>query len=327
MTEKNRNPLSPTSRTRAPWIVALAAMLIAPLSALKTYILAAGPGIFGGSTVLGDLLILFAIFAFIVGLVVLYALKGAARHGAIGAFVVALALLIIGLLYNAANPLSTTPSIAPSSATTSSYIVSSGLQTGCSLNSITNTETCLGTFNTNSTAAAGGGYYLTSTNGTHFAAYNNWITFSIHSSRADALNATYGFTDTIASVETITTTGSSPVTYSPLLGYTLANSQSNGVWKVFPSTGSAANLNPTASAPSVTTSIQSTVVGIAAFGSVTETYHISLPGSNSTYLPPFALGAVNTIYQEYSFVVTTSNPASGTPTTFTLLFEPVFSNS
>lgn len=309
-------------RGSTPWLVAAAApfllalgFLRAALSEAISAIFATGPGIFGGATVVGDLLILLGIIVLVVAMIMILALKGAARHAGGGAVALAFVLIVVGVLYNGATPSSSLTSAPPGAAITS-YIQSSALPTGCSVNTITNTELCTGVFNTNA-SGSGGGYYVTNANTTILGNKPNYIVFQIHTARTDAINSTYGFTYSVASISTLNTITSAPVTYSPLVGYVPATSTQTGYWKVSPTKGSAASQNPTVAAPATATNVQSDTVGIAAFGSATVAYDLSLPGGNSTYLPPFVNGAQGNLYNLYAFVVTVGGQ------TFTLDYEVI----
>ena len=221
---------------------------------------------------------------------------------------IAVVLILIGLFAAQFTSAPTAAIVQVPGATVSSYIVSSGLPSGCTVNSVTATETCDAVYNYTS-----GAFAISATNTDTFK-LPTYILFDIHSARTDGLNQTAGISYAVSSVATVTTTGSNPTTYSPIVGYVPASGTSNGVWKAYWGSGSAANLNPSNNAPTSASGWTPSMVGIAAFGGSSNTLHISLPGGNSTSAPA-ALYSALTLYGSYSMTVTVSG---STPSTFTL---------
>ena len=278
-----------------------------------------GDGSSGGT--LGLILIFSAILILVVGILLIAGHAIPPHPAAVGGFMAAvLFLVVLAFVVPSIYPATASVVSAPPAAQLSSYIVLPA-QTGCSLNTITNTVTCTLMYNSTSNYLA---VAATNVSGhVPTAALAGWILVGFHSARVDALNSTYGFNYQVASIPTITSVGATPTVYSPTVGYIAATSTASGVWKMFWGSGSAANLNPLQAAPSITTGFTPSQVGIASFGSATDYLHLSLPGTNSTSFPTTAYSAL-TAFGSYTSTVTIQN---STPITFTLVVTIIGENT
>ena len=126
----------------------------------------------------------------------------------------------------------------------------------------------------------------------------------------------------ISSVPTTSTAGSTPTVYSPVLGYTIATGSAPGIWQSYWGAGSTANLKPTNVAPTSTSALTPSSLGIAAFGGGVDVLHVSLPGSNSTFAPTWpttgTAAATNLGVSLYSSYTLTISVGNSNPATFTL---------
>jgi hypothetical protein len=162
----------------------------------------------------------------------------------------------------------------------------------------------------------------TSTCGTYSGAAchpNNYLLLPITMSRTDAINTTFGYTDTVSAVPLFATIGSTPTQYS-VNGYKPASGSTPGTWQMFWSAGSYANQNPSVSAPGTSSNVLSSLVGIAPFHSTTNVLHISLAGSNSTSNPATGqtLFQTTTIQQFVAQVETLTISGGATPSSITV---------
>lgn len=138
--------------------------------------------------------------------------------------------------------------------------------------------------------------------------------------RTDAINQTFSFSSTVASIPTAASIGATPTVYS-VVGYTAATSTVNGQWLVYPDQGTLATQKPTVNAPSVSTNVETTGVPIQAFGSKVLGWHITLAGSNSTSAPA-AFAQALTNYTAYPMTFTFSN-AAGAQASWTLTWTMI----
>ena len=243
-----------------------------------------------------------------------------------GGYIFLALIALIGLLIAAGvttGPSSITP--APSSATLSSYLISyNAAGKGCSLSAQNTIDTCTVVWNytSNSLFVAPSNGSATGSSGACAGTCNNFIAIGVHSARTDITNATYGFSYAVATLPTTNTLYNPASTYSPIVGYVAATGTAAGYWKLNWGSGSSAGLNPTNAAPSSTSSLTPSIVGIGAFGSATNILHIALPGTNSTYAPSWGTGVQGssligmTIYSTYTLTFTVGN---SNPSTFTLI--------
>jgi hypothetical protein len=233
---------------------------------------------------------------------------------------------IVGVLIASGVATTSTLSITgppPAGASLSGYLVSAGLQSGCSIstaNPSAPVETCDLVYNYTSN------YWATSTSNAStcdwYAAAchpRNYIDIPVHEARVDAINGTFGFVYQVGSLYTVTTTGASPTVYSPMVGYIPATGSASGYWLMKWSAGSIATINPSQAAPGVTSAIAQDTVGIAAFGSVSNTLNETLPGAGGSSAPS-AMYAAETTYASYSETVTVQDSS---PFTFTLTVIPI----
>jgi hypothetical protein len=218
---------------------------------------------------------------------------------------------------------------APSSAQLSSYLIQyNAAGKGCSVNTVTNTETCTAVWNYTDSemfiAPANGS--TTGGSGACAGTCANWIAVGVHSARTDVNNYTYGFSYQVSSVPVVSSLYNPSTSYSPIVGYKVASGTSPGVWQADWGSGSTGGLFPSNAAPSSTSDFTASSVGIAAFGSATNVLHIALPGSNSTYAPSWGTGTQGsadigmTTYGTYSMTFTVGNSS---PATFTLVLQVI----
>lgn len=249
-----------------------------------------------------------------------------------GGFIVLAVLMFIGFLI--ASGITTTPAqqAAPAGATLAGYILNSALPSGCSVNNANPQapiETCDVVYNysancfftstSNASSVGSSGYAYPGSAGCGHASgaqkyAPSYILLGIHVARTDALNSTYGFTVTISSIPTITTTSTTYPTLSPIVGYVPATSSAASYWLTKPNAGSLNGQYPPQSAPSVTTGVGANVIGISAFGSTSVTYNETLPG-NGGAPAPFNLYTAMPAYATYSQTWTFQNAS---PVTYTL---------
>lgn len=163
-------------------------------------------------------------------------------------------------------------------------------ETGCQVSAVPSGSlagqiTCTGVYNYTSSKWA-----VSATNQSTFK-LPNVIYLPMHIARVDngqgQLNQTYGFTWTwsLGTGGTVVTTGNNPTTYSPIVGYKPATSVANGIWLTNWTTGSSGTANPSEAAPSVTSSVGSTITPLAPFKSVDQTLSIDLPGTGGSSAP------------------------------------------
>ncbi len=244
----------------------------------------------------------------------LHWVKGSPRHIA-GGFVVLFVLMFVGFLVaSGITPSTGNVTAAPANATLQGYIVAP-TETGCSVNTITFTETCTAVYNYTSNYFA-----VSTTNASTCNWYSaachprNYIDLSVHEARTDAINRTYGFAFAIGSIPTVTTTSTSYPVESPVVGFIPATSTASGYWLVKQNAGSLNAQNPTETAPGTVSNLGSSTVGIQSFGSVTDLWNVTMPGAGGSPAPATLYSAV-TIYGSYSMTFTVGNAS---PATYTL---------
>ena len=145
----------------------------------------------------------------------------------------------------------------------------------------------------------------------------NFIMVDIHSARADIQNNTAGFNFAVSSVPTTTIVAGTGIgtVYSPITGYKAASGTTPGIWQTHWTLGSTAAQNPQNSAPASSSGFTQSTTAVAAFGSVDNVLHISLPGSNSTFAPTWGAGYPGNLgltqFSSYSETITVggSNPS------------------
>lgn len=244
----------------------------------------------------------------------LRAVHGSPRHLA-GAFALFLAIAFVGGIVTWGIPLSPQSSIGTSPSTQLQGYIVAPTETGCSVNTITQVETCDLVYNYTSNYFA-----VSSSNASTCDWYSaachprNYIDIAVHEARVDKINATEGVFFGIGSIPTVTTTGATPTVYSPITGYIAATSSATGYWLVKQNAGSLNGLNPSEAAPGTTANLGSSTVGITAFGSVTDTWNVTLPGAGSSAAPASLYSAL-TLYGSYSETFTVSQAS---PQTYTL---------
>lgn len=186
--------------------------------------------------------------------------------------------------------------------------ISTPSETGCSLNTVSWTVTCDVVYNYTSN------YFAVEASNASTYKKPTYIDVTIHEARVDKVNSTYGFIAQVASIPTVTTTDATYPTMSPVVGFVPATGTASGYWLVKQNAGSLSGLNPSESAPSVTSDLGSSTIGIAAFGSVADTFNITLPGTGGSPAPS-ALYTALASYGSYSMTFTVQD---ATPFTYTL---------
>lgn len=276
-------------------------------------------------TQLGGALFWIGAAVFFVTLILLGLVKAVPRKGAAVLMGIGAAILVIGLIISVATPTPTASVSNVPNTAVSSYLTSTGAYygtgtgagsalnttagwpSGTSYNSQTNTLTIYTVY-----VSKIGTLCMASANASLATCYS-FLSIGVHSARTDIVNVTSGFTFSFASVPTFQSLGSNPQTYS-FLGYKPATSTATGQWQAYWSLGSNGGQVSQVNAPSATTNIVSSLVGISAFSSTTNFLHITLAGSNGTSFPSTAYSALTT-YSSYS---ATLSVQSSTPATLTV---------
>lgn len=254
----------------------------------------------------------------LVGFGALLGLKGAGKRGfgilgIVGLVVIGLSVFVPPLI-----PASTSngPSTAPSTAAVSVVLASTpALPSGCTAYTSTNTVNCLIVYNKTSNYFA---IQPTLSSGT--AAGQQYLLLGFKVIRTDALNTTFLFGNTLSSIYTTNSLGATPTTYG-IIGYTSATSTTPGTWQVFPGSGTLASQKPTVSAPTTATNLETTGLAVQSFGSVTNVWHFSLAGKNSTSAPNLFAQAL-TNFTAYPNVMTFAN-APAAQSTWTVTFTMI----
>jgi len=266
------------------------------------------------------ILVLAIVFLVIAALGSILALiQGAVREGKWigGIFVSLFAVFLLVSVFGATfAPVSTacTPGTAgcpvtpaPTGASAISSVVTGSLQGCVSFNSQSNTFTVPLVWNTT------GKYFACGTSVGFTGSMPKYVVLWFSLARADTLNSTYGFTGVTNGIYTLTNSTTS-IAYSPI-GYTAATSSANGQWLIKWNAGSTSGAYPSQNAPSVTSGVGSTLVGVPAFGSKTMAYSFCLAGSNSTS-GNFYYSA--TTFASYSFNIAFGGGSGVTPTQYTV---------
>lgn len=244
----------------------------------------------------------------------LRAVHGSPRHLA-GAFVLFAAIAFVGGLVTWGIPLNPQSSVNTSPNTQLQGYIVTPTEAGCSVNTITATMTCDLVYNYTSNYFAASTSNASTCNWYSAACHpRNYIDFAVHQARVDKINATEGVSFGIGSIPTVTTTGATPTVYSPITGYIAATSSATGYWLVKQNAGSLNGLNPSEAAPGTTANLGASTVGITAFGSVTDTWNVTLPGAGGSAAPATLYSAL-TLYGSYSETFTVSQAS---PQTYTL---------
>lgn len=247
------------------------------------------------------------------------AIHASPKHLGAGLGVFAIFMLVGGLIAMGAAPVATSTSTQTSPATQLKGYIVAPSEVGCSVNTITNTETCDGVYNYTSNYFAVSSSNASTCNWYSAACHpRSYIDFAVHEARVDSINATEGAVFAIGSIPTVTTTGATPTVYSPVAGYVPATSSATGYWLVKQNAGSLNGLNPSEAAPATTSNLGASTVGITAFGSTTDTWNVTLPGSGSSAAPA-ALYTALTLYGSYSMTFTVTAGQSSFVYTLTLI--------
>ena len=251
------------------------------------------------------LLSLVGLLLIVIGAVLVWVNRGKQIHATVAVIVVGLVLVFLGIFIGAlpSAPATVAPPVA--GAQVSTTVLSAGLPSGTTWNSQTNTLTVDLVANYTHGAAT---FCISKTNTTFLTkgSCQSYFVLPIHSARVDSLNETAGFTYSIGSIPTF---ASNNTEYS-FLGYTTGTSAQ---WSAQWSEGSIAKTTCSQSAPSVTTNVCSDIVGIASFGSTTNSLTADLAGGNSTGSPY----VVPSLYTPFSMTVDISG---STPAVLTVDF-------
>ena len=257
-----------------------------------------------------SLLVLFGFILVVVGALMLLALRGKAGKIAPVAIILGAVLLGGGFVASAFAP---TPGAAtpppPTASVLTQLATAPALVTGETFNTVTNTLTVDLVYNKTANefkVASSVGY-----TGSDPA----YIQFPMKLVRQDAINQTFSFPMTVATIPTAASLGATPTVYS-FVGYTPATSTNPGTWQLYFSAGTLANQKPTVSAPSVTTNVLTDPVPVQSFNSATSTLHIALGGSNSTSAPTLFAEAI----QNYTVYPMTINIGNSAPSVMTINF-------
>jgi hypothetical protein len=270
------------------------------------------------TSTLGGWLTILGLIGFFVGVFLVLAPGGRGRKHVWLAMPIFAVVAFIGFGVTSLSPASVAAPTAPAQAQLNVVVASApALPSGCTLYSSQYQVTCTTEYNYTSNAFC----IVSSFAATHACkSGTNYILLPFKLIRTDCgcgnLNATFSFANTVTSIYTANSLGSNPQPYSPVVGFTAATSTSPGQWQLYPSAGTFASQKPTASAPGTTANVETTNIPIGTFATVTNTWHISLPGSNSTSAPAtFAQALQN--YTAYSLAFSFAN-AQGQSGTFTL---------
>jgi len=270
-----------------------------------------------GIASLPGLLLTIGVVVLVVGAIGLVYFKRGNYQYTVPAVLGGAGLVFLGYFIGVAVPPTTTVAPAPPASSLTTYIAGT-YPAGDSVNTQTNTLTVYLVYNRTSScwgipsAVANQSTFRT---GGPAGCTLNYVELQLKSARADLINATYGFTYNWASLPTFTTTSGTITTYS-FVGYKAATSTAPAQWQGKWGSGSASGVYPNGAAPTTTTNLISTVIGIGAFNSAICNLQLPLGGGNSTSAP-YASFLATTLYTPYTLTVTVAN---SNPSTFTVAF-------